>query len=192
MTCRPLLERIPSHTIPIHLSPDAMQRRGVDREARCIMELLAAGAARVLGSDLIHIPDVIIRDLREAADDANDPIVKATIEKIRTLRRSGIVFLKAIDDRVPGWQLCRESLRFTQIGSPPPPYDPNLSAKLFHLSIDRWQEYEDIYKHYKPEALPKLLIHGPLKDTNGTVVPGTGCPASSRPSPKPATPTPPG
>jgi hypothetical protein len=44
------------------------------------------------------------------------------------------------------------------------------------LSTERFEQYRDLYKHHRPQALPKLIIHGPDKLPDGTVVPGTGCP----------------
>jgi hypothetical protein len=175
--CRPLLAELQSRSIIIWISPDAYHQRGTaGDQGRSIVELLALGCAKVLGAKLVHLPDVMIRDLQEAADDQNAPEVKVAIEKIRALRNSGITFRKAEDSRVIGWQYCRESLRFTEVGTPLAPFDPLLAQKLLALSLERYEQYRSLYKNYKPEALPKLIIHAPDLLPDGTPVPGTGCP----------------
>jgi hypothetical protein len=167
------LKDSPNKGFVFYISHDAFASRTEDRS---IVELIAAGVAKVLGPKMVNIPDLEVSQLLAAALDERAPEVQKAIEEIKKIKSYGITFIRAPKDRVIGWQHCREGLRFYPVGQAPPAYDPTVARALLHISTAKWEAYEELYKKYKPEVLPKVLIVGPAKDPKGKDVPGTGCP----------------
>lgn len=151
------LNLLPSHSIPFYCSPDAFSHR-MGKDAKSIIELVAIGIAKVIGPDAVHLPDLRIRQLKEAAIQDQVELSAEVIREIRSRRHLGITLHAANDDRVIGWQYCREALRWTTVGMDIPPYDPELAQALLLHNPDQYEVYTRIYQSYRPEVLPKLQI----------------------------------
>ena len=151
------LEKLPSHSITFFISHDAFAKRH-GTESKCIAEMLAVGIAKVVGPDLVHIPDLVIEQLKKSAESENRELSEEALESIRRTRRSGIVLRRALPDRVIGWSYCREALRIERIGPEAPAYDPRLAQALLLFDQDKYEEYERLYRLIKVESLPKCLI----------------------------------
>jgi hypothetical protein len=154
-----VLMESPTHSMILHLSPDAFQDRTGDKS---IAELIGLGIGRVIGPQAVHLPDAEIAKLRDSGN-VTGPEAAELFEKIRLQHRIGITIRMAINERVIGWQYVLEALRFDPIGeSLTASFDPNFAAKLLAESgWERWLEYVRLHQNRKPEVLPKLQIWGP-------------------------------
>lgn len=145
----------PSHSITYWISHDAVRQ---DKDRKSIMELISIGIAKRIGPDAVHIPDLVIHQLKEAAQYDNRELAEETLKAIRSERKAGITLRIAPSHRVIGWQYCREALRWSTIGETIPPYDPELANLLLLNFPDKYEEYQGLYRYQKPEVLPKLQI----------------------------------
>jgi hypothetical protein len=151
------LNSSPTHSLMVYCSPDAFHSRA-GKDQKSIIELIALGISKVIGPDAVHIPDLHIRQLKESALQDNTQLSEEVVTRLRTQRRMGITLRIANDDRVIGWSYCREALRWTKIGDDIPPFDPDLANYLLINSPDQYEVYTEIYRHQRPEILPKLQI----------------------------------
>lgn len=160
------LEKLNSHSMTLYLSHDAFQNRNGDHT---IAEIVALGIARVLGPKSVHLPDLMIRKIKEAyyqdmmGGDSALARDKA-IENIRLQKRLGITIRMAEKTSVIGWQHCRELMRFEPIGTINNDFDGNLAMKILQDSgPDKFNEYVNLYRVTKQEVLPKLQIFSTLR-----------------------------
>jgi hypothetical protein len=134
-----------NQTITMWLSREIWERRD---EAHPIAHLIAHGMRSILGPDSVFIPD-----------SAKEADVDAMMARYREQRRGGIIIRPAQNQRVPGWQFCREMLRWKPLSDgPKEPMDYNLWIKIMH---ERGQQAADEYRmafEPKREVLPKLQI----------------------------------
>lgn len=154
------LERLTSHSMVLHLSHDAFDNRRGDKS---IAELIAMGISRVLGPDAVHLPDLMIRRIRESyQQDAyqleDEQARDKAIEAIRLQRRLGITIRIAEKTGVIGWQHVRETMRWETIGQYNAQYDHQMFIKLLQENPSRAEEYARLFRDIKPEILPRLQI----------------------------------
>lgn len=157
MRSRDELRASSNKSMVLHLSHDAFHN---DRGERTIAELIAAGIARVLGRDAVHIPDMEITRLKDAW--ATEPVrwdqtvaQQKAIDGIKLQRRLGITIRMAQKTGPIGWMHCRELMRWKSIGLRNTQYDPAYAATL---SPEQQFEYVQTFRMLKPEALPRLQI----------------------------------
>lgn len=160
MASRDELERLPSHSMVLHLSHDAFQNRTGDKS---IAELIGMGIARVLGPDSVHLPDLMIRNLKDAWErDAyryeDQKARDSAIEAIRLQRRLGITIRLAEKTGIIGWQHVRETMRWEQIGQRNATFDHQIYMRLLREEPSKAEEYARLYRDLVPEILPKLQI----------------------------------
>lgn len=166
MATREELATYPSRSITLHLSHDAFAARGGDKS---YAELIAQGMARVLGANSVHLPDLLIRNLREsfAMNEVAAPWVtqerEKAIEAIRLQRRIGITIRIAEKTSVIGWQHCREIMRWESIGEINAQFDPQMAQDLLMRDPSAFTEYCKLYRDVQPEVLPKLQIFNTCK-----------------------------
>ena len=157
MATRDELAAYPSHSITLHLSHDAFAARGGDKS---YAELIAQGIARVLGANSVHLPDLLIRNIREsfAMNEASAPWVKdereKAIEAIRLQRRVGITIRIAEKTSVISWQHCREIMRWESIGEINAQFDPEQAQKLLMEKPEAFTEYCKLYRDVEPRSSP--------------------------------------
>lgn len=155
------LEKIPSHSITMHLSHDAFQNRTGDRS---IAEIIALGIARVLGPNAIHLPDLMMKAVKDAYfQDGSNPMAQIerdrAIEKIRLQKRTGITIRIAEKTGIIGWQHVRELMRWESIGEINNGFDAALGARILQEGGPaKFNEYVSLHRDIKPEVLPKLQI----------------------------------
>jgi hypothetical protein len=157
---KPDLEKLPSHSITLHLGHDAFANKTGDRT---IAELIAAGIAKVLGPGSVYLPDILIKRLKETWEaDANNWTDQRerdkAIDQIRLHRRQGITIKIAEKTGIIGWQYCRESLRFEPTIASNVAYDERFAQRLLQADPKAFEEYSKLYRDIKPEVLPKLQI----------------------------------
>jgi len=160
MASRDELEKLTSHSMVLHLSHDAFSTRAGDKS---IAELIALGIQRVLGPNSVHLPDLMIRRIRDTyAEDAyrfEDVKARdAAIEAIRLQRKLGITIRIAEKTGIIGWQHVRETMRWQEIGERNATFDHAIFMRLLREAPDRANEYARLYRDLKPEILPKLQI----------------------------------
>ena len=144
----------------MHLSHDAFSTRA---GAKTIAELVYAGMVRVLGPDAVHLPDIMIKDIKEAflseayTLDAQKRRDRA-IEAIENQKRIGITIRKAEKANVIGWQHCREIMRWRSIGTGVTQFEPEVFQRLLIEDAQSAIEYSNLYRDKRAEVLPKLQI----------------------------------
>lgn len=154
------LEGLPSHSFTLFLGHDAFSARQGDKT---LAELIAQGIARVLGPHAVHLPDLLMKRLKDAFDqEAYYPGIEDAREKalaeIKLQRRSGITIRKAEKASTIGWQHCRELMRWESIGIMNAQYDPVFAHRLLQEDTKAFEQYCKLYKDIKPEVLPRLQI----------------------------------
>jgi hypothetical protein len=157
---RPELEKFPSKSLVMHLSHDAFQNRTGEKT---IAELIAMGMARVLGPEAIHLPDLLVKQIKESFEvDAYNPLSiqkrDAAIEALLAQKRLGITIRIAEKASVIGWQHCREYMRFEPVGIFNDRYDPAVANRLLQEDLKAFEIYSKTYKDTPQEVLPKLQI----------------------------------
>lgn len=169
------LEALPSHAMTFYISPDAIKKV---TEQKTIADLLMEGISRKLGPQAVHFPEEEVRKFRELQGQTfsfqadEDRKWADLLTKLKNQRKAGITLRMAMNDRVPGWQFCRESLRFTTIGDSLPPFDRQLYDQLYMDDPLRAEQYIRLYQHEGQEVLPMLQIW----DRVDTLGPYYGCP----------------
>lgn len=169
------LEVLPSHSMTFYISPDAIKKV---TEQKTIADLIMEGLSRKLGPNAVHFPEEEVRRFRElqgqqfAFQHEEEQKWAKLLTKLKNQRRAGITLRMATNDRVPGWQFCRESLRTTPIGNALPPFDHNLYNQLYIDDPLRAAQYIALYENSTPEPLPLVLIWQPSPDLG----PYWGCP----------------
>lgn len=177
------LEAHPSHAMTFYISPDAIRKV---TEQKTISDLIMEGMARKLGQKAVHFPEEEVRKFRELQQSSftssheEDQRWAKLLDKLKSQRRAGITLRMATNDRIPGWQFMRESMRTTPIGESLPPFDPLLYDQLYRDSPDRADQYLRLYQNNSPEVLPMLQIWQPSPDLG----PYWGCPSLIRAIPK--------
>lgn len=155
------LEKLPSHSMVLHLSHDAFQNRTGDRS---IAEIIALGIARVLGPNAVHLPDMMMKAVRDAYyQDSNNPMAQQerdrAIEKIRLQKRTGITIRIAEKTGNIGWTHVRELMRWESVGELNNSYDGALAMRILQEGGPaKLNEYVSLHRDVNPEALPKLQI----------------------------------
>lgn len=160
MASRDELEKLTSHSMVLHLSHDAFNNRAGDKS---IAELVGMGISRVLGPNSVHLPDIMIKRIREAyeADAYRYEDITArdkAIEGIRLQRKLGITIRIAEKTGIIGWQHVRETLRFMPIGERNAVFDHQIFMRLLREEPTKAEEYARLYRDLKPEILPVLQI----------------------------------
>lgn len=160
MASRAELELLTSHSMVLHLSHDAFSTRAGDKS---IAELIAVGIQRVLGPNSVHLPDLMIKRIKEAyeADSYRYEDMQArdkAIEGIRLQRKLGITIRIAEKTGIIGWQHVRETLRWQTIGERNAQFEQSIFMRLLREAPDKAEEYARLFRDLKPEILPKLQI----------------------------------
>lgn len=130
--------------VTLYCSPDAWQVRD---NQRATVDLIAAGAAKVLGPGAVAIGD------RLYTGDG-----KVEWEALNYQESAQLVIRRAENDRIAGVQHMREMLRWRKLNLPEHKIDPVELAKLYIESHTLAERYNEAVKRSKPETLPKLLI----------------------------------
>ena len=127
---------------------------------RTVMELLAAGIARVLGRNRVHTPDFEIKFMQELAWEQGQQIDQEAVERIRTQTRAGITIRRAPNQRVVGWQYIMSMLRWWPMSSNAyRDFDPVVAYQTLAMEDDEaYQSYMNKCLRAGQEVLPKLQI----------------------------------
>ncbi len=173
------LEALPSHSMSFFISPDAIRKV---TEQKTISDLIMEGIARKLGPNAVHFPEEEIRKFKELSQAQSSTYLspheeefkwRKLVDKIRLQRRVGITLKMAANDRVPGWQFCREAMRLTPISqSSLPPFDRQVYDNLYLSDPRRAEQYLSLYHLPSEEILPQILFWTPSPDLG----PYWGCP----------------
>jgi hypothetical protein len=155
------LEGLPSHSFTLWLSHDAFRN---DRGERSTAELIAAGISKVLGPKAVHLPDLMIRNLREsfAMESFNRYTAEQqqeAIDQILLQRRTGITIRIAEKTGVIGWQHCRELMQWESFGEPNTQRDPEFARKLLHENPKAFEAYVESFRDIPVEVRPRLQIY---------------------------------
>jgi hypothetical protein len=173
---KPILEGLESPRIMMGLSHDAY---GLRQDDRSIAEMIASGISRILGPNMVHLPDLMVDRLRDRMEqEGQSPNTKEADEifaRIRSQQRMGITIRRMRDNRIVGWQLIRSMLRWkSSLPEIKDLYDPNLASKIaWEKGLENYNAYQAIFRQ-KREVLPKLMMIGPPVDDKGKIVKGTG------------------
>jgi len=173
------LEALPSHSMTFYVSPDAIRKV---TEQKVISDLIMEGIARKLGPKAVHFPEEEIRKFQDHARAQSSTYLspqeeefkwRKLVDKIRLQRRIGITLKMATNDRVPGWQFCREAMRLQPISeSSLPPFDREIYDQLYLTDPARAAQYLSLYQRSSEEILPQVLFWVPSPDLG----PYWGCP----------------
>ena len=173
---KPILEGLESPMIVMGLSHDAY---GLRQDDRSIAEMLANGIGRILGPNMVHLPDLMVDKLEERMKDEGKATgtneVQEMFRKIRSQQRMGITIRRMRDNRIVGWQLIRSLMRWKQtLPDVKDVYNPNLASNIaYERGLEAYNSYVNLFKQ-KREILPKLQIVGPPIDHHGKIIQGTG------------------
>ena len=165
--CKPILQRYQEFgqdpMITMGLSHDAYGNRQDDRS---IAEIIAIGMGRILGLNLVHLPDLLVDKMKDQMRDQNESVASREaddiFERIRNQKRMGITIRRMRDSRVVGWQLMRSMMRWKQtLPAVTDIFNPNLATKLaYERGIEAYNSYLALFQQ-KRELLPKLQVMGP-------------------------------
>jgi hypothetical protein len=143
---------------------------GMDAEAnrigpgRSVVELLAKGAGEVLGSNAVHIPDFIIAKMSRDASDRGETLGDSVVAEVRQLCRTGLVFVRAINDRVIGWQLIRSMLRWAPHEIEATTLSKQSASEILKTLVNHGrgqmqERLQDELKMRQVEVLPALQLY---------------------------------
>lgn len=189
---KPTLERFQQMRqdpmIQMGLSHDAY---GLRQDDRSIAEMISIGIGRILGPNMVHLPDLEVAKLeaRMKADGQSTGSTGADeiFAKIRSQQRMGVTIRRMRDNRIVGWQLIRAMLRWkSSLPEIKDIFDPNLASRIaYDRGIDAYNSYLKLFQR-KKEILPKILIVGEPRDSTGRIIPktGLGCPRLIQAIPK--------
>lgn len=177
---KPILERFQSlgqdPMITMGLSHDAY---GLRQDDRSIAELISIGIGRILGPNMVHLPDLEVSKLEERmkieGQSTNTTGADEIFARIRSQQRMGITIRRMRDNRIVGWQLVRSMMRWkSSLPDIKDIFDPNLASRIaYERGIAAYNAYLKLFQR-KQETLPKLLIVGPPRSPDGRVVQKTG------------------
>jgi hypothetical protein len=159
---KPILAGLESPMIVMGLSHDAY---GLRQDDRSVAELIARGIGRVLGANMVHVPDLMVdklKDQMEAQGHSTDTAeADAIFANIRSQQKMGITIKRMRDSRVVGWQLIRTLLRWRQtIPEVKDLFDPNLASQIaYEKGLEAYGAYVKLFQQRR-EILPKLQIVG--------------------------------
>lgn len=172
----PILKGLESPTIIMGLSHDAY---GLRQDDRSVAELMARGMARILGPNMVHLPDLMVDKLKDQMEQEGQSTgtseAQAIFDRIRSQQRMGITIRRMRDNRIVGWQLIRSMMRWrSTLPEIRDIFDPNLASRIsYEKGIEAYNAYLNLFKQ-KHEILPKLQIVGPPMGADGKVIQGTG------------------
>jgi hypothetical protein len=164
-----ILEGLETPMISMGLSHDAY---GLRQDDRSVAELIARGIARVLGPNMVHVPDLMVDKLKDQMEAAGQSTgtseADAIFQRIRSQQRMGITIRRMRDNRVVGWQLIRTLMRWRQtLPEVKDIFDPNLASQIaYEKGLEAYGSYVNLFKQ-KREILPKLQVIGPPIDSHG-------------------------
>jgi hypothetical protein len=164
-----ILAGLETPMISMGLSHDAYGHRQDDRS---VAELIARGIARVLGPNMVHVPDLMVDKLKDQMEAEGHSTASgeadAIFQRIRSQQRMGITIRRMRDNRVVGWQLVRAMMRWRQtMPDIKDIFDPNLASKIaYEKGLEAYGAYLNLFKQ-KREVLPKLQVVGPPLDQHG-------------------------
>lgn len=166
----------PNRAISLYVSPDAYQNRTGDG---AVVDGLREGIARVLGPNLVHVPEQIVFALQRAKRNG-EPLptgydlsnYDSAINDLRAQRLAGVTIRVANDARKLGWQYMLECMRWDRLGGATRDlYDPEMALQLLSESTKKFEEYVSQFSREAPDpAIPILQIIGPDDQNLG------GCP----------------
>jgi len=171
-----MLRGLQQPMVTMGLSHDAY---GTRQDDQSIAELIARGLARILGKNMVHLPDIAIDRLKEQMENEGQSTRTDDADKIfdaiRSQQRMGITIRRMRDNRVVGWQTMRSMMRWQKtLPDFKEVFDPNLASRIaYEKGLEQYNAYMNLFKQ-KPEVLPKLLIVGPPVDGRGVPISGTG------------------
>lgn len=177
---RPILAGLEQPMIVMGLSHDAY---GLRQDDRSVAELIAKGIARILGPNMVHLPDLMVDKLKEQMEAEGQSTATneadAIFARIKSQQRMGITIRRMRDSRIVGWQLVRSLMRWkSSLPDIKDIFDPNLASRIsYEKGLEAYNSYLNVFRQ-KREILPKLQIVGPPIDQYGKIVQGTGlgCP----------------
>lgn len=123
------LLKIPSHQMICAIGQDVESDR--IGAGRSVLELLATGAKTVLGPNAVHLPDFLLRRMEQQALETGEELSPETVRDIVNIQRAGLIFRRAINARVIGWQMIRSMMRWMPIVPDEKPLD--VGGLLSHL-----------------------------------------------------------
>lgn len=140
-------------TIVFYISHDAFHDRLGDLT---VAELLMKGVAKIIGRNAVYSPDVVIKRLKERADQHGSLWDIDVEEALKKERRKGINFVMAPKSRAVGWLHMRSMMRLNPIVQPGQ-MDVELYFKLMlEDGLDKATRYAHMFG--SGEILPQLLI----------------------------------
>ena len=177
---KPILQGLEQPMIVMGLSHDAY---GLRQDDRSVAELIAKGISRILGPNMVHLPDLMVDKLKEQMEAEGQSTgtneADEIFARIRSQQRMGITIKRMRDSRVVGWQLIRSLMRWkSSLPEIKDIFDPNLASRIsYEKGLEAYNAYLKVFKQ-KREILPKLQIVGPPIGSDGRIMQGTGlgCP----------------
>lgn len=172
----PILKGLESPTIVMGLSHDAY---GLRQDDRSVAELIGRGMSRILGPNMVHLPDLMVDKLKDQMEEQGHSTAtleaEAIFDRIRSQQHMGITIRRMRDNRVVGWQLLRSMLRWkSSLPEIKDIFDPNLASRIsYEKGIEAYNSYLNLFRQ-KHEVLPKMLIVGPPVGPDGRTIQGTG------------------
>lgn len=172
----PILQGLESPMIVMGLSHDAY---GLRQDDRSVAELIARGMSRILGPNMVHLPDLMVDKLKDQMEQDGQSTgtneAQAIFDKIKGQQRMGITIRRMRDSRIVGWQLVRTLMRWkSSLPEIKDIFDPNLASRIsYEKGLEAYNSYVNLFKQRR-EILPKLQIVGPPVGTDGKIIQGTG------------------
>ncbi|HXI40682.1 MAG TPA: hypothetical protein VNH83_11915, partial [Bryobacteraceae bacterium] len=171
-----ILEGLESPMIVMGLSHDAY---GLRQDDRSVAELIARGISRILGPNMVHLPDLQVDRLKDEMEQEGKSTgtneAEAIFDRIRGQQHMGITIRRMRESRIVGWQLIRTMMRWkTTLPDIKDIFDPNLASRIaYERGLEAYGAYTNLFKK-KQEILPKMQIVGPPIAADGKIVQGTG------------------
>lgn len=171
-----ILEGLESPMIVMGLSHDAY---GLRQDDRSVAELIGRGIARILGPNMVHLPDLMVDKLKDSMEAEGRSTSTAEADeifaRIKSQQRMGITIRRMRDNRIVGWQFMRSLMRWkSSLPEIKDLFDPNLASRIsYEKGLEAYNAYLNVFKQ-KREILPKLQIVGPPIGADGKIVHGTG------------------
>ncbi len=160
---KPILAGLESPMIVMGLSHDAY---GLRQDDRSIAELIAKGIGRILGPNMVHLPDLMVAKLKDQMEQQGQSTgtneAEAIFERILSQQKMGITIRRMRDSRIVGWQLVRSLMRWkSSLPDIKDIFDPNLASNIaYEKGLEAYGAYVKLFQQ-KAEILPKLQIVGP-------------------------------
>lgn len=163
------LEGLPENQVTMYLSPDAWDVRDAGPQGGRRVEGIMQGIQAVLGGGTSFILEMTPDEKRLSQTDPDLALRSFQSRRAQSQSRYCITIARANNDRVDGWNYCRELLRWRKFeirGEPDAEVVERLRSKANAEELVR--QYLSAFDR-REEVLPKILIHEGCKRLRETI-----------------------